>query len=92
MLDYEGISWDDIKKNGTKVIMVDTEQPMSIKILDSDEQDRRELLSVNTYVSHSSNDYGSEGMVNIYEIQDRAIDTKGNLILFVKNKLVRYSR
>lgn len=90
MLDYKRISWDNIKESGSQIIMIDVEQPGWVKVLD--EEDRQEFLTVNKYITHSSNIYGPDGLVNVYDIVDRAIDNRGNLILFVKNNAVSYSR
>lgn len=90
VLDYKRVSWDYVKEHGTQILMIDVDQPGWIKELD--EEDRQELLVVNKYITHSTNNYGPEGLVNIYDILDRAIDNKGNLILFVKNSAIGYQR
>ena len=86
----ERIRWDNIKKYGSKVVMIDIDQPNGTKELH--EVDREELLVANKYIEHSSNNYGPDGLVNIYDIVDRAIDNRGNLILFVQNNAVSYTR
>jgi hypothetical protein len=89
-MDYKKVSWDNIKEYGSKVIMIDVDHPGWVKELE--EEDRQELLIASKYITHSTNNYGPEGLVNIYDIVDRAIDNRGNLILFVKNNAVGYKR
>ncbi|CRK80318.1 HNH endonuclease [Neobacillus massiliamazoniensis] len=81
---------DHIKDFGSQIIMINVDQPGWIKELDG--EDRQELLVVNKYITHSTNNYGHEGLVNINDIVDRAIDNKGYLIIFVKNNAVGYQR
>jgi hypothetical protein len=90
MLDYKKVSWDYIKEHGSKILIVDVDHPGWIKELDG--EDRQELLVVNKYITHSENSYGPTGLVNIYDIVERAVDNRGNLILFVKNNAVGFQR
>lgn len=89
---YERIQWDDIKKYGSRVIIIDKDHPVSVKKLDVDKETRHELLSVDEYVVHSRNNYGPNGSVTIYNIVDRAVDDKGNLILFTESQYITYQR
>ena len=84
--------WEDIKSYGSSVIIIDVEHPGWIKELDIDESQRKELLVIDKYIEHSTNSYGPEGLVNVYNIIERATDNKGNLILFVENNAIGYSR
>jgi len=92
MVDYKRMYWEDLKRFGSSVILIDIDNPGWIKEIALEEMERKELLVVNKYIEHSSNDYGREGLVNVYDIQERATDNKGNLILFVKNDSIGYQR
>lgn len=92
-MEYNKISWDNIKEFGSSVIMIDVDNPGWVTEIDYDQvSEREELLKVDKYITHQSNSYGPTGLVNIYEIVERATDNKGNLILFVRNNAVSYNR
>ncbi|MGE7932135.1 hypothetical protein [Viridibacillus arvi] len=92
MVEYERMYWDSLKVYNSSVIIIDTEQPGFTKQLDLEESKREELLVVNKYIEHSSNNYGNEGLVIVYDILDRAVDNQDNLILFVKKNAISYPR
>jgi len=92
-MEYKKVSWDNIKEFGSSVIMIDVDNPSWVTEIDYDQvSEREELLKVDKYITHQSNSYGPTGLVNIYEIVERATDNRGNLILFVKNNAVGYNR
>ncbi|MED4206581.1 hypothetical protein [Neobacillus mesonae] len=90
MIEYNRVYWDDINKHGSKVLAIDIDNPGMVKELD--ESDRGELLVVNKFIEHRDNKYGATGFVNIYKIVERAIDNRGNLLLFVKSELTEFQR
>lgn len=91
-MDYSKIQWGSIKRNGSSLIFIDVNQPNGIRSTDLDEELKQELLNADKYIEHSTNNYGPEDTVTIYEIKDRAIDNRGNLILFVESNYIRYPR
>lgn len=53
------------------------------EVLDINEEQRKELLHVDKYVSYSRNTYDNEFKAyTLYQIEDRLIDQNNNLILF----------
>jgi hypothetical protein len=93
VLDYNRISWDNIKEHGSAILMIDVDNPGWVTEIQYElVSEREELFKVDKYITHQSNSYGPTGLVNIYEIVERSVDNKGNLILFVKNNAVSYNR
>ncbi|GIN60524.1 hypothetical protein J27TS8_05170 [Robertmurraya siralis] len=93
MTNYQNIDWEHIKKQGSQIIMIDVDHPNMIKVVENDlVSEREELLTVDKYITHQSNPYGPTGLVNVYEIVERAVDNRNNLILFVRNNTIKYER
>ncbi|RDE19278.1 hypothetical protein DV714_19680 [Parageobacillus thermoglucosidasius] len=90
MIEYERVRWDSVKEYGNQVLLIDINNPVGVTVLDN--PDRETLLKVDKYITHDTKDYNAIGKVFIYNIVDRAIDDKNNLILFVKSEMVQYRR
>ena len=90
MIDYKRIRWDSVREYGNQVLLIDIDYPVGVKVLD--DVDREELLKVDKYITHDSNRYSAIGKVFIYNIVERIIDDKNNLILFVESEMVEYRR
>lgn len=87
---YNNASWDAIKKSGSQVLIVNVEGPTNMDTLDEIERD--ELMRVDSFIRHDSNDYGLTGNVTLYKIKERSIDDRNNLILFVEKERIDYAR
>ncbi|TYS66354.1 hypothetical protein FZD47_02385 [Bacillus infantis] len=90
-IDYSGFYWEDIKKYGSSVLLLDIDQPGMIKELPND-TDLREILAVDKYIEHRSTNHGPRGFVQIYDIIEKSIDNRGNLLLFVKCNLTEFNK
>ncbi|HZH59307.1 MAG TPA: hypothetical protein VEY70_07005 [Metabacillus sp.] len=89
-MDYKRVNWDSVKEHGSQVLLIDINHPVGVKVLD--DPDIKSLLSANKYIEHEPNNYGTTGKVFIYNIVEKALDNKDNLILFVESEMVHYDR
>lgn len=90
MINYKVINWDSVKSWDTRsVVIIDVNQPEITTQLNVSEEERRELLVVDKYISYSTFKNEIDGWICIYHIQSRAFDTKGNLILFTKKEIIK---
>lgn len=90
MINYKELNWDSVKRwDAGSVIIVDVNLPETTMQVNVSDEERRELLVVDKYISYSTNENGSEGWVHIYHIKSRAFDHKGNLILFTKREIIK---
>jgi hypothetical protein len=90
MINYEKVRWDNVKNYANKVLMIDVDHPVGVTVLNN--PDREALLKSSKYITHETNNYGPTGKVYVYNIVEKMIDNKNNLLLFVKSKVIHYDR
>lgn len=89
MINYKVINWKSIKGYEKKLVLIGANSPEITMEVSVSEDERRELLVVDKYISYSTNHDGTETWIHIYHIQSRAFDLNGNLILFTKSEIIK---
>ena len=89
MINYEEVYWKAFERYERTVVIIDESHPnITIELMVS-EDERRELLVVDKYISYLNIDDPSEVSIQIYHIKSRGFDNKGNLVLFTAKEIIK---
>lgn len=90
---YGKVDWKYCNNQSGKILLVeiDDHNATASTELDEDVYSRDELLRVNSFVTYNINQYNDlNRFITKYEIIERVIDVKNNLILFVKKQTLDF--